>query len=552
MGPFTNIYTEIVFLLLLATTLGTLAIRLRQPLLIAFIVVGIVVGPSALNWVSANDQVDLLARLGITLLLFIVGLKLDVHIIRSIGPVALATGIGQVAFTTTFGYLIATALGMPTIPSLYVAIAAAFSSTIIIIKLLSDKKEIETLHGRVALGFLIVQDIIVVLVLIGLNTLSHANQLSLSDISLSLLSAVLFFFAVFLLTRYLLLRLFHFLSRSPELLVLFSIAWAAALADVSAWLGFSKELGAFVGGVSLASTPYKDIIGSRLASLRDFLLLFFFIDLGSRMNLNILGTQFIHALIFSALVLIGNPLIVMTIMGLLGYRKRTSFFAGLTVAQISEFSLILALVGLSFGHITGDTIGLITLMALITMSCSTYMIVYSHQLYKKLAPLLTLFERKRPHREDEQKIALKEKTPDIVIFGMGTYGSEVAHVLREKGQTVLGIDFSPERVRHGDSKGHPILYGDAEDAEFIASLSLEKTKWVVCTVRQHHIKKLLIQILKNIGYSEKIAVRSSEENEAANLKTFGVDLVLIPSVAAALETATQLSIHNPLSAQSNL
>ncbi len=159
MPIFNDVFTEIAALLLMAAVIGAVAVRLKQPLIVAFIVVGMLVGPSILGWVSANDQVDLLAKLGIALLLFVVGLKLDLHIIRTMGLVSLATGMGQVIFTSVVGYFIALALGMTPVTALYVAVALTFSSTIIIVKLLSDKREVDALHGRIAIGFLIIQDI---------------------------------------------------------------------------------------------------------------------------------------------------------------------------------------------------------------------------------------------------------------------------------------------------------------------------------------------------------------------------------------------------------
>ena len=400
MTVFPDVFTEMAVLLLFAAAVGALCVRLRQPLIVAFIAVGILVGPSVLGWVSANDQVDLLAKFGITLLLFVVGLKLDLHIIRTMGPVALATGLGQVIFTSVVGYLIGYAFGMTPVTALYVAVALTFSSTIIIVKLLSDKREVDTLHGRIALGFLIVQDLVVVLVMIGLNALGATGDVSWTQAAFAVLvKGVGFILLVGVAMRYLLPRLLHMLSRSQELLVLFGIAWGLALAALGVMLGFSKEVGAFVAGVSLASTPYRDALGARLTSVRDFLLLFFFLDLGAQLDLGLLGAQLVEALVFSLFVLVGNPLIVMVIMGVLGYRSRTGFLAGLTVAQISEFSLILGALGLSLGHISAETMGLITLVGLITISASTYMIVYSHPLYERLAPWLGVFERRQPHRE---------------------------------------------------------------------------------------------------------------------------------------------------------
>lgn len=538
-----DIFAEVALLLLLAIGVGALGVRLRQPLIVAFIAAGILAGPSVLGWMQANDQVDLLAKLGITLLLFVVGLKLDLHIIRTMGPVALATGLGQVAFTSIVGYLIALALGMPPIAALYVAVALTFSSTIIIVKLLSDKREVDTLHGRIALGFLIVQDLVVVLAMIGLNALAGANtdegSMSLEVLSV-LLKGIAFLAVVGLAIRYVLPKLLHLLSHSQELLVLFGISWAVALAALGDTLGFSKEVGAFVAGVSLASTPYRDALGARLVSLRDFLLLFFFLDLGARLEFGLLGEQLIEAGVFSLFVLIGNPLIVMVIMGVLGYRKRTGFLAGLTVAQISEFSLILGALGLSVGHIDAATMGLITLVGIITISTSTYMILYSHPLYEWLAPWLKVFERRQPYRENAQNEISDDPMQQMILFGLGRYGTGIAQALRERGCQVVSVDFNPELVRAGDPAGYPVLYGDAEDPEFIASLPLARTQWVISTAREQHVSRILIHTLRNLGYAGRIAVTAHHQNEIAGLEQAGADLVLIPFADAAREATDRL------------
>lgn len=541
MGVFPDVFTEMAVLLLLAAGVGAVGVRLRQPLIVSFIAVGILAGPSVLGWVSANDQVDLLAKLGITLLLFVVGLKLDLHIIRTMGPVALATGLGQVAFTSIIGYLLGLLLGLTPIAALYVAVALTFSSTIIIVKLLSDKREVDTLHGRIALGFLIVQDLVVVLVMIGLNTLGEANDAPLPLTVLTMLAKGLAFLLLVGMTmRYLLPRLLRLLSRSQELLVIFAIAWAVALAALGASLGFSKEVGAFIAGVTLASTPYRDVLGARLVSLRDFLLLFFFLDLGARLDLAMLGGLFVESMVFSLFVLLGNPLIVMVIMGALGYRRRTGFLAGLTVAQISEFSLILGALGLSLGHIDANTMGLITLVGLITISASTYMILYSHPLYERLAPWLKLFERKHPHREFEQDFSIEDAVPQIILFGMGSYGTGIAQTLRMHGCRVVRIDANPQLAHTGDATGNPVLIGNAEDPEFVASLPLAHTQWVVCTVRERHVSLALMHSLGSVGYTGKVAVTAHSQAEVAYLERAGADVVLLPFVDAAREASVRL------------
>ncbi|MDX5435979.1 MAG: cation:proton antiporter, partial [Pontibacter sp.] len=390
-------FYEFTIILLLAAVLGALGQLLRQPLIVMFIALGILVGPSGLDLISSTNEINLLSDLGIAILLFVVGLKLDLNLIRSMGKVALLTGLGQVIFTSLVGYVISLALGYSSVVSLYIAIALTFSSTIIIVKLLSDKKEIDSLHGQIAIGFLIVQDLVVVFLMIFLQALDRTSGGQLIYNMLGMIARGFGIIIVIgLLMVYVIPRLVQYLARSQELLVLFSIAWAVAIASGSQYLGFSREVGAFLAGVSLASNQFRNVISGKLVSLRDFLLLFFFIHLGLYLNLQLIGNQVLPALLFSVFVLVGNPLIVMAIMGILGYRKRTSFLAGLTVAQISEFSLIFAALGLSLGHIPPETVGLVSLVGLITIGLSTYMILYSHNLYNTFSPMLDIFERDIP------------------------------------------------------------------------------------------------------------------------------------------------------------
>ncbi|WP_303909435.1 cation:proton antiporter [Thiohalomonas denitrificans] len=542
---FEDVFYQVGIVLAVAAAGGALALALRQPLIVAFIAVGILLGPTGTGWVTAADELDLFARLGIAVLLFVVGLKLDLHIIRTMGTVALATGLGQVLFTSVVGYLLALAMGITPVAALYVAIALTFSSTIIIVKLLSDKREVDSLHGRIAIGFLIVQDIVVVLVMIGLAAMGQADDVtSLGREALLVLAKGALMLAVLgLLMRFVLGDLLHRLARSQELLVLFAIAWAVLWASVGERLGFSKEVGAFLAGISIASTPYRELIGARLVSLRDFLLLFFFVDLGAGLDLDALGANLLPAAMLSLFVLVGNPLIVMVIMGAMGYRKRTGFLAGLTVAQISEFSLILAALGLSIGHIDEDTVGLITLVGLVTISISTYMILYSHRLYDRLSPWLGIFERRVAYREEDGEE--HDGGYDVVLVGLGRFGAGIGRALRGRACRLLAVDFDPELVRRHAQEGYATHYGDAEDPEFINTLPLEQVRWVVSTIRQREINRALLQTLRQRGYQGKVALSGETGEEAEVLRGFGADMVLIPYADAAREAADRLMAADP-------
>ncbi len=543
MITFNSIFSEIACILAIATGIGALAVWLRQPLIMAFIIVGIAVGPAGLGLGTATDEVELLAELGIALLLFVVGLKLDPHEIRAVGLVAIITGVGQILITGGLGYLIAISLNLETISAFYVAIALSFSSTIIIVKLLSDKREIDALHGRIALGILIVQDIVVVLVMIALTAFSSNSEVSLGqEILMVLLKGGGFLLVVALLTRYVLPQLLHSVAYSTELLLIFAISWAMALAALGDGLGFSKEVGAFIAGISLASTHYRVTLGARLISLRDFLLLFFFINLGIHIDVNYLALEIIPAVIFSIFVLLGKPLMIMVLMSMMGYRKYTSAITSFSLGQISEFSLILASLGVGLGHINENILGLITLVGLITMGVSTYMIIDSHTLYEWLAPLLSHLERLIPH--SQQKLGNLDKVDippvDVILFGLGRYGGSLLVHLQEQGLQVLGVDFDPELVRNWRNEGVLAFYGDAEDPEFAGTLPLNEARWVVSTLPGQRIGLTLLHTLQHQQFQGQIALTSHTLREMEILKDAGAALVLLPFRDAAKEAAGTL------------
>ncbi|QDQ89351.1 sodium:proton exchanger [Rhodococcus sp. WB9] len=533
-------FALIAVILAIAAVAGLLATRLRQPMIVAFIGVGILVGPAGTGWVAADSTIELLARLGIAILLFLVGLKLDLHLIRSTGPVALATGLGQVLFTSVVGYLIAIALGMDAVTAVYVAVALTFSSTIIIVKLLSDKRELEQLHGRIAVGFLIVQDIVVVLVMIALNVFGRQNGDSLAvNIAMVVVKGVGLLAAVAVLMRYVLPWLLHHIARSQELLVLFGVAYAVSIAAVSDALGFSSEVGAFLAGVSLASTPYRDALGARLVSLRDFLLLFFFLDLGSRLEFTHAADQIPEAVIFSLFVLIGNPLIVVLIMAAMRYPVRVGFLAGLTVAQISEFSLILAALGLSLGHITNATVSLITVVGLATIGGSTYLILYSHQIYARLQRWLRVFEWTGSRASE---VTQAESDVYAILYGLGRFGRHVADHLSRAGHRVLAVDFDPQRVGANTRDGVTAIYGSAEDVHFLDTLPLNQARFVISTIPLLETNRALLHALNHHEYRGHIALTAHTVHDAEQLRAAGAEVVLEPFSLAA-DATTELLDH---------
>jgi Kef-type K+ transport system membrane component KefB len=537
-----SVFYEFAALLALAAGVGVIGLTLRQPLIVSFIAVGILAGPSASGIARSSEYLQLFAELGVVVLLFLVGLKLDLKLIRTLGAVALATGLGQVIFTSAVGFLICLELGLGALTSLYVAVALTFSSTIIIVKLLSDKKEIDSLHGQIALGILIVQDLVVVLAMAVLSALGSGvtAEAPLLEMAMAMVSGLALLAVVGLFIRFLAEPVVRRVARAPELLICSAIGWATLLAALGDYLGLGKELGGLLAGVSLASTQFRESIATRMAPLRDFLVVFFFIGLGAHLDFGQLDQDLIAAVLLSLFVLVGKPVIVLIIMGLMGYRKRTGFLTGLTVAQISEFSLIFMAMGLSIGHVDEAALGLVTLVGLITIGLSTYAITYSHRLYDWLEPLLSPFERRMPHREDREAEVGKWQKFDVLLFGLGRYGTGIAHRLRQHGLKVLGVDFNPEVIRSLGAQDMTVIYGDATDPEFIGSLPLGTAKWAVSAVPEHRTglthddpRTALIQALRFQSFGGRIAVAAQHAADVDRLRAAGADLVFLPFQDAA-------------------
>jgi Kef-type K+ transport system membrane component KefB len=545
---FSTVFHELAAILMIAGIIGIAALKLRQPLIIGYILTGILVGPALLGWASGGSELNLLSSIGIAVLLFVVGLKLDVGLIRSVGPVALATGLGQIVFTSLFGFLLALGLGFAPVKAIYIAVCLTFSSTIIIVKLLSDKREIDSLHGRIAVGFLVVQDIAVILAMILLTsfTADGSGGIAAQGVRL-LLVGTAFVLGTAATMRWVMPPLLGRLAQNQELLVLFAVAWAVGLAALADGVNFSKEVGAFLGGVSIASTSYREAIASRLTGLRDFLLLFFFIDLGSGLNLTAAGVQLWPALVLSLFVLVGNPLIVVAIMGAMGYRRRTGLLAGLTVAQISEFSLILAALGMRLGQIGEAEVSLITLVGVITIGLSTYMILGSDRLYQWLEQPLRLLERANPFSE----IASGSSGParvDVILLGLGRFGGAIQRQLQPHNLSLLGVDFDPQALRLAAAEGVPVQYGDSEDPEFTASLPLSSATVVVSTLPSLEANAAISHGLQTAGFRGHFIATAHNEAEVARLQFLGAQRTLLPFLDAA-ERAAELIVADLLELQ---
>ncbi len=528
-------------LLLITSLVGAIGLALRQPLIITFLIVGLVLGPAGISAVQPDDPIEVLAGVGVALLLFVVGLRLDIQTAKRMGTVVLAVGLGQIFITAVAGFFLCLLLGMDALSAVYVSVALTFSSTIVVVKLLADTRELDSLHGRIAVGILIVQDLVIIGVLVGLSAFrqADASEVIWKEALTRISKGAGFLVLIGFLMRFVLPYVTEFVAKLPDLLTLFGIAWALTLAVVGEFVGLSREVGAFLAGFSLASTPYREALAARLASLRDFLVLFFFVAVDSQVNQEALRTEILPAIILGLFVLVGNPLIVLIVMGFLGYRKRTSFKTGVAIAQISEFSFLLMATGKALGHIEEPIVGLVAVVGIVTIGASVYLILYSEKLYERLSPLLRVFEKKTLHAEERLHFG---HTPlaDVILYGLGRYGSSILRGLQDAGHRVLGVDFDPERVRECRKLGAEVLYGDAEDPEFPAILPLHNAKWIVSSIPDRQVNLSLIHAVRAQGFKGKIAVTAHQGTDAQFFRERGADVVLMPFEDAGAEVPHKL------------
>jgi len=526
------------FGLIILVVLGvSIVIRLlRQPLIIGYILSGILVGPFFLNLIQSNETINVFSEMGIAFLLFIVGLHLSPKVIKEVGKVSLATGIGQIVFTSLIGYLMGVMFGFSAVTSIYIAIALTFSSTIIIMKLLSDKDALEKLYGKISIGFLLVQDLVAILILIVVSSLAGGAGTS-NLLFLTILKGIVLVGILIPIGYYILPRLSDFFAKSHEFLFVFAISWGFGLSLLFLYVGFSIEVGALIAGVMLSISPYSFEISSKLKPLRDFFIISFFIILGSQMAFGDITHLMVPAIVFSLFILIGNPLIVMLLMGVLGYSKKTGFMAGLTVAQISEFSLILIALGVKTGSLTQEILSFVTIIGLLTIAGSTYMIIYSDAIFNKLSRFLIIFERKKIKEKD-----IPKKKYDYILLGYNRIGFSIVKAFSKVTKSFLVVDYNPKVVKELRDNGIDTVYGDVDDFEFLENLGIHKSLVIVSTIPEKETNQLVLDVLDRNKAKPIVLLTGRQIEDALELYHAGANYVIMPHFLGGEYTAKLIEI----------
>jgi len=535
-----NIFFEITVVICVAAVLSGIFRLLKQPALLAYILTGILIGPLGLFPLHSPDVLKTMAEFGITLLLFMMGLEIRLSELPIIGRAAILTAVFQIISTASIGFVLASILGLGLLPAIYVGIALSFSSTIIVVKLLSDKKDLRSLYGKISVGVLLIQDFVAILLLIFLSNFNFGGDaIPYQILIISLKAVVLFGWIIFLSNTVFPKIVYHF-AKSQETLFLLSLAWVFGLAAFvsSKPIGFSIEIGGFLAGLALSNSVANYQIIAKVKILRDFFIVLFFVLLGLQMNFGNIASQVIPALVLAAFVVLGKPLLTMFAMGFLGFRKRTSFFTGLSLSQMSEFSLILIFTGQKLGQISQNLVSLLTLTAVIAYTASTYLIIDTNKFYFIVSKYIPFFERAK-RSENINVDELGDLKNHIVIIGGEEMGRSIMDVLEEEEHVVL-VDFNPEVVKKKDRKNVHRLFGDIIDTDIQDRAQLGEAKLIVSTISDMEDNALLIRRAKSENKKAKVVVIALDKADARVLYKEGADYVVLPHLAGGRQIAKVL------------
>ncbi|MDP4001094.1 MAG: cation:proton antiporter [bacterium] len=537
---------ELAIAISLAALLSFFARWLKQPLILAYLAAGALITYFGFFDPIGTETFKIFADLGIMFLLFLVGLEINYNSLRLVGKVSVLIGLGQIIFTSLVGFFIATSLGFTQIESAYIAIALTFSSTIIIVKLLSDKKDLNSLYGKISIGFMLVQDAVAIFLMIILSGLDSGAD-TFTNIYVTAIKGLVLFLVILWLGKKILPAIFDKIAHSQELLFLASTAWVFIVAAVVSKIGFSIEIAGFLAGIALANSLESYQIANKIRPLRDFFILIFFVILGSSFIFGDFTGLTKPIIIFSLFVLLGNPLIILVLMGIMGYKKRTSFLSGVTVAQISEFSLILAALGFKSGHINEQIVALITAVGIATITLSTYLIIYSNNIFHWLRRPLSFFERKHTY---ENHLFDKNVKKPIVLVGFHRTGRSFVQNFPNK--DLLIIDQDPDAIQELKRQHYDYLFGDIIDQEIFDKIKSTKLDLIVSTSPDLEDNLILIKKIREMARRPRVVVRAESDTEARMLYKKGADYVILPHftsghyLGAAIASDTSLGVFKKL------
>ncbi len=529
-----SILIDLILIILAGTALGCIARFLKQPLLVSYLIAGLIIGPLGLKLISNTSDILLFSELGVAFLLFAVGIETDIaKLVRMKGTV-IGGALIQVFVTASIVFAIMRFFSLPFMESVYLGLILAFSSTVIVVKILTSKNQVSTLHGRLIIGFAVVQDALAVLLL---PVLARPETIMHFSIAATFLLSIFSLFAMaFLLNRYVLPRVLAYFANTAELFYLIIVSVCFIFIYLSVVFDFSIAVGAFIGGISLSSLPYNVEASSKIRGLRDFFSTIFFVSLGMQIGIGFGGFPLALLLIMLAVVYFLNPLIYFLISLFAGYGGRVAFLIGVALGQASEFSFILASQGLRLGQISQPTYSVALLVIIVSMMTTPYLIENSNQLYNGVEHTLDRIVPPAKRAYLRQRLKRLEKLPKKkelkkhnILVGAGVFGSGLINLLKHHGTFVV-VDHNPHVVMNLIEKGNHAIYGSPDNDDVWKKVSLENAKLLIITIPNTNDAIKLIKKAKKANKKTVVFARAHYYRDALALYKNGADFVCMPHV----------------------
>lgn len=540
-----DLIRDITLCILFAWGVGLAAHFFRQPLILAYLVAGFFIGPFGMGWVKSQESISTISELGLIFMLFMIGLEIDLKKIVRAGRVILFAAGGQLIGGCVIGVLFFMAIGLKLggggFDALYLCIACALSSTVIIVKVLYEKRELDTLPGRITLGILVLQDIFAILFLAVQPSL---DNLQIAVVLLSIARVGALVATALLLSRYVLPYLFHQIARRPELVLLGALAWCFLIGEIAERLQLSREMGSLVAGVSLSTFPYALDVTAKVTTLRDFFITLFFVALGMTIpipNLSVIGL----ALIIAGFTLVSRIVTTFVPLYLLKQGLRASLLPAINLAQISEFSLVVIQTGVAAGHIQIQTASAASFAFVLLAVLSTFMMTRSDQITRlAIGPLKRIGIRDLDHSqnadagEDGHGEARR-----IVILGFFRAASALLSEIERQNKSLLDqisvVDFNPNVFRTLVERGQHVIYGDISNVDTLLHAGVGKAEIIILSVPDSLLKgannEKLVRHVRSLNPTAKIISTADMLSDVGDLYAAGADYVTVTRLSDAHE-----------------
>ena len=535
-----------------AALLALLSFRLKQPLILAYLVTGVLIGPHVLQLVGNREAISTVSEIGLILLLFVIGLEIDLKRLLGAGKAVALVGFLQVPICIALGlafFGLLPGLGGGRYAVLYLAACASMSSTMIVVKLLYDKEELDTLPGRITLGALVFQDVWAVAMLAVQPNLSHPDV---KPLAISLLEGMGLVVWALAMSRYVLPRVFRAVAKAPELVLVTALAWCFFLAAAASLAGLSREMGALIAGVSISTFPYSSDVGTKVGSIRDFFVTLFFVALGMQIPVPSPGVLLIA--VAASLFLVASRSVVVPILYAAGLGQRASILPAINLANISEFSIVIASLGLTRGHIDSSVVTVVVLTFAVTSVSSTYLINSSDRAYRALHGLLHLLRVPDLDRDNEE-VALAHAGVDVVFLGFFRDASSVLHEFEHYGRQrrrhrlvdrMVVIDFNPHVVGELRRRHVPCIYGDIAHVETLEHAHLESVRLVVSSITDAVLRgtnnRALLAHARQVWPQAAVILATEHVAQALEFYAEGADFVFVPRMHSARDLARIITV----------